>query len=297
MSKDQSVHPLDLEDDDDYEVVAVRKQPLTNKQSALKILGIIGVICLVLTVGGAVLINSSPDSSTEQIGELLRQVGGFGMLFCCLALLAVIRSEKLVGFLSNKASLQSKLKSPWLSLLIRSLGAFISIAILLSILHLTLGSPRAIAWILFPWPIYLAVILALVGSTQQEYRAYWIGFATAILLGFFGFSMNLFMLTYFGGNPYGNTPYRPGALPPANVLYGSPMNYPGSAPPGYTFEYRILLSQLSTIGWAMFNGLICSAVVAWALPNRQTHAGPVAGPISGSPSKVDLTKPDQDRAI
>ncbi len=45
MSQDKSVHPLDLDDDDDYEVVAVRKQPLTNKQSALKILGIIGAIC------------------------------------------------------------------------------------------------------------------------------------------------------------------------------------------------------------------------------------------------------------
>ena len=201
MSKDQSVHPLDLDDDDDHEVVAVRKQPLTNKQSALKILGIIGLICLVLTVGGAVLINSSPDSSTERIGELLRQVGGFGMLLCCLSLLAVIRSEKLVGFLSNKASLQSKLKSPWLSLLIRSLGAFVSIAILLSILHLTLGTQRAIAWILFPWPIYLAVILALsttlavpmiadlfkFGPLHGDDLALVIGAAVAMVIGLEGF--------------------------------------------------------------------------------------------------------------
>ena len=310
MSQDKSVHPLDLDDDDDYEVVAVRKQPPTNKQSALKILGIIGAICLVLTVGGAILINSSADAQTEKLGELLRQVGGIGMLLCCLALLAVIRSEKLLGFLSNKASLQSKLKSPWLSLLIRSLGAFVSIAILLSILHLTLGTQRVASCVVFTEPIFLAILLALIGTTQREYRAYWIGFATAIILGFYGYNINIYLMDYFGNNPYGpygpygNNPYggpniyggAPGAYPGGAIPLGAQVLYPGSARTSYIIEYRILLSQLATIGWAMVTGLICSGVVAWSMPTRQTPAGPIAGPIAGSPSKVDPLQPDPDRA-
>ena len=303
MSQDKSVHPLDLDDDDDYEVVAVRKQPPTNKQSALKILGIIGAICLVLTVGGAILINSSADAQTEKLGELLRQVGGLGMLLCCLALLAVIRSEKLLGFLSNKASLQSKLKSPWLSLLIRSLGAFVSIAILLSILHLTLGTQRVASCVVFTEPIFLAILLALIGTTQREYRAYWIGFATAIILGFYGYNINVYLMAYFGSNsygPYGNNPYgglyiysgAPGAYPGGAIPLGAQVLYPGSASTSYIIEYRILLSQLATIGWAMVTGLICSGVVAWSMPTRQTPAGPIAG----SPSKVDPLQPDPDRA-
>lgn len=303
MSQDKSVHPLDLDDDDDYEVVAVRKQPPTNKQSALKILGIISAICLVLTVGGAILINSSADAQTEKLGELLRQVGGLGMLLCCLALLAVIRSEKLVGFLSNKAWLQSKLKTPWLSLLIRSLGAFVSIAILLSILHLTLGTQKVASCVVFTEPIFLAILLALIGTTQREYRAYWIGFATAIILGFYGYNINIYLMAYFGNNPYGpygNNPYggpniyagSPGAYPIGAIPSGAQVLYPGSARTSYIFEYRILLSQLATIGWAMVTGLICSGVVAWSMPTRQTPAGPIAG----SPSKVDPLRPDPDRA-
>lgn len=275
MSQDNSVHPLDQEDDDEGSQGKNASSSLTgNHLSGVSILAILaGLFLMVTLAGAATMINASPNTQSEQFGNWLWQSGGIGMLICCFGILLLLRGKPLLGLIKKVVLNSSLMGSSFYSILIWSLGVFFGSLVLLTLLHLVFGSFRVFYYQFYLYSLSIPIVLALIGSMVREYRAFWIGFATSVFLSTYGLSFNpiaavmnmpsaasVSMFT----NP-NNSNYGPGMGPGINPP--NPRRFPGAPAYGnqttaYRFEYRALLTQWSTLGWALFNGVLCSGIVA-----------------------------------
>lgn len=255
MSQDHSIHPLDQDEESrDYRVYA------SNSQTSLWVLGIFGGVFGLITFCGAALINSNPSTSFPRLGQLLWQIGGYGMLACCFLTLFVIRRKKIQSFLSKAINQRAWLESSWITLVIRSLGGFLVVATILALVHLTLGSYRSFNIYFRFLPVLTAMVLALIGATSRESRAFWIGFATAMFMGGLGNDFDQYLrFMASGGNPITTVPRISGSPAMLGRLSGIRQI------PGYSFEYGLLLAQIASFGWAIFSGLMCSFAVKFSL--------------------------------
>lgn len=255
MSQDHSIHPLDQDEESrDYRVYA------SNSQTSLWVLGIFGGVFGLITFCGAALINSNPSTSFPKLGQLLWRIGGYGMLVCCFLTLFVIRRKKIQSFLSKAINRRASLASSWMTLVIRSLSGFLVVATILALMHATLGSVRSFNIYYRFLPILTAMVLALIGATARESRAFWIGFATAMFMGGLGNDFDQYLrMMASGGNPITTVPRISGSPAMLGRLSGIRQM------PGYSFEYGLLLAQIASFGWAIFSGILCSLAVKFSL--------------------------------
>lgn len=255
MSQDHLIHPLDQDHESrDFRVYA------SYSESIRWVLGIFGGVFALITFSGAALINSNPTTSLPKLGQLLWRIGGYGMLVCCFLALFVIRRKKIQSFLGKALTPTTWLESSWLILVIRSLSGFLVVAFILALMHATLGSVRSFNMYYRFLPMLTAMVLALIGTTYSEYRAFWIGFATAMFLGGLGNDFDQYLrFLASGGNPITTVPRISGSPSILGRLSGIQQM------PSYPFEYQLLLAQIATIGWAILSGLLCSLVVKFSL--------------------------------
>jgi len=294
MNQHQSTHPLDMDDQQQATGVATdRSRSLS--QTVSTVLSGIGLFCLLVTLLGNMLIIGSPTPDMERFGQWVWMIGGVGMLVCCSVALALTRWEQIRSTIQHIPDWTSMVSSSWLVLWIWNILGFLAVSLFVALLHLVFGSIQALAILSFLTPVLAGLIFSLIGTSKTHIRAYWIGFATSMAFGVFGFEVGRYVLFLLSANQNAGPNFY------QNPYYGSGMGTAlrmGSGQRmGYTFEYRMLLAQLSTLGWAIFNGLICSALIRWLKPSACTSPDdPVWGYHRPKSHLPELHPPESTRA-
>lgn len=267
MSQDPSIHPLDLDPQDDGRDLRVQTYA---PQGIYRVFAAFGSLFALMTLLGAALMNLHPSTTWPTSGRLLWEVGGYGLIVCCFLTLFTIRRNQIYRLfqrsLHRAMDWSHPLESQWWTLVMLSIGGFLIVAVVLALLHLTLGSIKSANLYFSSLPILTALVLAFIGTTHREYRAFWIGLATAMVMGGLVDDFG----RYFQNMPWAGADVSAssGVPPRTRIVPGGSSAMVGRLKgikpmsTGYRFEYRLLLVQIATVGWAVFTGLLCSLVVA-----------------------------------
>lgn len=264
MHQHPSTHPLDHNEQQQGAGCPTDSSHRPRQTFSLVLSGV-GLFCLLVTLLGNMLVISSPSPDVERFGQVLWMAGGVGMLICCCLALGLSRWDHIQWTIRRIPNRVSMVRSSWLAQCIWSILGFLAAALFVIVLHLVFGSIRTLAIFSFMTPVLAGLIFSLIGTSKAYVRAYWIGFATSMAFGVFGFEVGRYVLFLLsvnqsaGPNFYQNPYYGSGIGTALRMGSGQRM--------GYTFEYRMLLAQLSTLGWAIFNGLICSGLIRWLEPS------------------------------
>jgi MFS family permease len=270
MSQSPSVHPLDSDDDE-----PVSKSPSANprtfKQTLLLIILITGALSFTITLLGAALISNAENPSGENLGTLLRILGGVGLITSCISLIAVTRGAQIRRFVEKRPDSKPRRKSAWFSLLNWNIFAFFLSIPLLLLVYLTLGTYRTYWLQAILWPFEAALIVTLAVVSQREYRAYWIGFAIMIAFFVMGYDMNAYLRSFLDGS--GNTSfYTTNGVSnyqnPFRTSYSqrTTISMTRVAAGGIGSVDEMAFYHISRIAWAMVSGLLCSGIVSFILP-------------------------------
>lgn len=264
MHQHHTVHSLDPDEQQQGTGCPTQRSHRQSQTNSLVLSGV-GLFCFLVTLLGNMLIINSPTPDVERIGQVLWMAGGVGMLIGCCVALALSRWEHIQWTIRHVPIRASMVRSPRLALWIWNILGFLAAALVVIVLHLVFGSIRTLAIFSFLTPVLTGLIFSLIGTSRTYVRAYWIGFATSTAFGVFGFEVGRYVLFLLsvnqsaGPNFYQNPYY--------GSSFGTALRMGSGQRMGYTFEYRMLSAQLSTLGWAIFNGILCSELIRWLEPS------------------------------